>query len=141
MKTMRTISQFLLLLGFFSLTSCENVSIPVIDDSEPLNGHWINPVCIDTLWQYDRSATFKENAGGIYFKSDNEFVERKNAGWCGTPPVSYADFDGTWARHDSVLNITVGYWGGTADYKWKIISITDDKLIIYRIEDTYHYTE
>lgn len=141
MKAMRIRYQFLFLLMFFALTACENSGYPVIDDSESLNGYWINPVYADTLCQYEKSFAFREDGAGIYFNSGNEFVERKNAGWCGTPPVSYANYDGSWTRSDSILNITVGYWGGTVDYEWKIISLSNNRLTLYRVKDTYHYTE
>ncbi len=99
MKAMRIRYQFLFLLMFFALTACENSGYPVIDDSESLNGYWINPVYTDTLCQYERSVSHSGRMrAGICFKSGNEFVERKNAGWCGTPPVSYANYDGTWTQ-------------------------------------------
>jgi hypothetical protein len=140
MKVMRIISKMIPLLLVLAMTACENGGYPVIDDSEPLTGHWINPVYVDTLCQYERSASFKEDAGGIYFKTGNGFVERKNSGWCGTPPVSYANYDGTWTRKDSILNISVGYWGGIVDYEWKIISLSNNRLTLYRVKDTYNYT-
>jgi hypothetical protein len=138
---MNNLYKLFLLFLIFGMTACENGSLPVIDDSEPVTGYWINPVSIDTLWQYERSVAFKNDASGICFKSGDKFVERKNSGWCGTPPVSYANYEGTWTRSDSILNISVGFWGGTVDYEWKIISVSNNKLTLCRIKDTYHYTE
>jgi len=138
---MKIVSNLVLLFTLLVLPACEKGNIPVINDSDNLLGCWINPVVVDTIWQYERSASFKEDEGGIYFKSGHEFVERMNSGWCGTPPITYANFDGTWTRNDSFLNITVGFWGGTVDYEWKIISVDNDKLMIYRVKDTYHFQE
>ena len=67
--------------------------------------------------------SLKKNAYGFGFKTGHSFVERKNEGWCGTPPVTLKDFQGTWAKHDSLIDINVPYWGGTAHYQWKIISL------------------
>jgi hypothetical protein len=138
---MKILSRLVLLLIVTALTACEKGNIPVINESHDLLGFWINPVITDTIWQYERSVSFKEDVPGICFKSGNEFVERKNAGWCGTPPVFYANYEGNWNRNESILNISVGYWGGTVDYEWKIISVDNNKLMIYRVKDTYHYLE
>jgi hypothetical protein len=139
---MRIIHKMFLLMAVASVSSCENGSYPVISDSESfITGVWINPVYIDTICQYERSIYLKEDGAGIGFKSGGEFVERKNAGWCGTPPVSYANYDGTWTQNDSMLYISTSYWGGTVDYEWKIISVDLNILRIYRVKDTFHYTE
>ncbi|HVO75554.1 MAG TPA: hypothetical protein VMT35_16105, partial [Ignavibacteriaceae bacterium] len=46
------------------------------------------------------------------------------AGWCGTPPICYANFSGIWEfQGDSVLKIKVAYWGGMTEYNLKIISL------------------
>lgn len=66
------------------------------------------------------------------------FIERKNAGWCGTPPIAYADFNGSWAKNDSLIDITVDYWGGVANYHWKIISIDNNNLILCKLKEEYH---
>ena len=66
---------------------------------------------------------------GFIIRSDGTFTERKNAGWCGAPPIAYDNFDGEWvAISDSLLEITVGYWGGIMTYEMKIISLEGDVL-------------
>jgi len=138
---MRTISFFL--VGFFACLgmSCskdDNNEIPVEIDYEYMIGsHWVNPVIEDTLWHFDRASKLYENCYGISFLQDNQIVERKNAGWCGTPPVYYADFDGQWNLQGDTLSISVGYWGGTAQYKWKIIAVTNQHLTVYKISEIY----
>ncbi|HEY6915493.1 MAG TPA: hypothetical protein VI413_12520 [Paludibacter sp.] len=124
---------------FFSLVvlaSCEK-NEPAMNDSEKLIGSWVNSVLIDTLWKYERAATLKDNNYGISFKEGQVFVERKNAGWCGTPPVAYGDFAGTWTKNDSVINITVAYWGGLVSYQWKVISVDKNNLVVYKIKEDY----
>jgi len=64
-----------------------------------------------------------------------------DTGWCGTPPIAYSDFDGTWNKKDSVIKITVAYWGGLADYQWKVISVDNNNLTIYRLKEEYHSKE
>lgn len=69
--------------------------------------------------------------------NQRKFIERKNSGWCGTPPVSYSDFEGNWSINDSLLNVSVAYWGGLADYQWKIISLDDKRLTIVVVSQEY----
>lgn len=75
------------------------------------------------------------------FKENGEFTERKNAGWCGTPPISYADFDGNWTINDSIVEINVEYWGGMAYYKWKIISLHEQQMSLIQIEINHEMEE
>lgn len=62
-----------------------------------------------------------------------ELTERKSAGWCGTPPTTYADYEGEWkALSENLLEIAVGYWGGTTSYQMEIVSLSSDELKIVR---------
>jgi hypothetical protein len=134
---MKTMSKLLLFLSVFAWMSCEKNGDPVIDDSDLLLGYWINPVAIDTFLKYERTGGLKEDAYGFGFKADHLFVERKNIGWCGTPPVTYGDEQGTWARHDSLVDIEVPYWGGTGHYQWKIISLDNSSLTVAVVKQEY----
>jgi len=84
----------------------------------------------DRLW-LSRSSALDPGKYGFTVKADGEFIERKNAGWCGTPPITYADYEGTWvALSDSLLEVTVGYWGGTMTYQMRVIAIDNEQLVI-----------
>jgi hypothetical protein len=138
MNTHKVLIIFLLIVA---LAACKKNDEPiVIDDSNLLIGNWINPTAMDTLWKYERANSLIENDYGFSFEQGQAFIERKNAGWCGTPPITYANFDGTWTSNDTIINITVDYWGGTADYQWKIISLDESSLVIYRTE-VYNWEE
>lgn len=104
-----------------------------------IEASWVNPTTVsDTLWQYERASALKSGDYGFSFQADGKFVERKNSGWCGTPPVTYSDFDGNWSQTDSILNISVAYWGGMADYRWKIILLDENKLVVYKVKEDFH---
>ncbi len=65
------------------------------------------------------------------FNSNGTMTERQNAGWCGTPPITYADYPGTWdIINDTLIRINVEYWGGTNKYKLDIQSVDSDFLIV-----------
>ncbi|MCF8372673.1 MAG: hypothetical protein K9H64_13670 [Bacteroidales bacterium] len=138
---MKTTNRLLFLLSFLLLLACEKSNEPIINDSDLVIGNWINPIVVDTIWKYERADSLKNDGYGFSIQTGQLFVERKNAGWCGTPPISYANFDGTWAKEDSTINISVAYWGGMADYQWKIISVDNNNLMIYRVNEEYHNEE
>lgn len=129
---------FIAVFAILALVSCQKDEIPEMNQDKNLIGNWINPIYIDTLVTYEWSEKLIDNQYGISFMPGNEFTERKNSGWCGTPPVTTADYQGTWTKSDSIVNITVGYWGGTADYTWKIVSVTNRNLVISIIKAEYH---
>jgi hypothetical protein len=95
-----------LLFSFF-LISCEKEQELFIQNSNEIMGSWTNQVVNDTIMEFSKAASLKDNEYGFEFKPDQVFIERKNSGWCGTPPIACADFEGTWQQQDSILIITV----------------------------------
>lgn len=134
---MKTLAKIILLLFSITLFSCEETIEPKINSSDPIIGSWINPHYMDTLWRYERADALQDDCPGFTFKPEGLFVERKNAGFCGTPPIVYSNFNGTWTKNDSLIQITVDYWGGEADYQWKIISMDDRYLILDKVKEEY----
>ncbi len=90
------------------------------------------------VWNYseyrDNSSVFTRNDQFIdnhcyKFNNDGTMTERQNSGFCGTPPISYADYSGSWTiLNDTLIQITVGYWGGTKKYKLDIEQIDTKTL-------------
>lgn len=99
-----------------------------IDPDNPLIGIWIYSDFKDNAYMYVRNKDFVD--GSCYkFNSDGTMTERKNSGWCGTPPISYADYPGNWSvLNDTMINVTVGYWGGTINYKLDIETLNSELL-------------
>jgi hypothetical protein len=63
-------------------------------------------------------------------------VERENSGGCATPPVTYANYRGTWnIINDTLIQIRVGYWGGTTSYKLDIKSVSPTTLKVQIVQD------
>ena len=116
------------MLGFFS---CEKDNL---QNTDKLFGYWVNPTYSDNVEILNKDSTFNTINYGFSFLDNGKFIERKIAGWCGTPPVSYENYNGNWTLNDSIININVDYWGGKASYKWKIVSITDNILKIKILE-------
>lgn len=107
--------------------SCNKEEIKT-DPDNPLLGIWNYSNFQDNMWIYTRNLEFIDNHC-YEFKNDGTLIERKNSGWCGTPPITYADYPGTWSLlNDTLVQIEVGYWGGTASYKLDIESV-DSKFL------------
>ena len=78
------------------------------------------------LEQYDDFAW----GGGLKFMENGEIIVRQNAGLCGTPPISYANFVGTWeSLSDSTLRINYpSNVLGRRVVEWQIVELSSDKL-------------
>lgn len=126
------------LLCTLALVSCQKLADPVFTGNEDLIGSWTDPQYTDTLVTYNRTENLVENQFGITFKPGNKLIERQLNGWCGTPPITTADYEGTWKTDGSIVIINVGYWGGTADYTWRIVSLNNQKLVISILKADYH---
>ncbi len=135
---MMTPARLIILLFAFTIIACEKNTENSAPRNDHLIGSWFNPQYNDSIVTYERSEGLIDNEYGFSFNEDKTFIERKNSGWCGTPPISYADYDGSWTEKDSIIDINVGYWGGTSDYTWKMVSVDETNLKIIRLEEEYH---
>ena len=131
--------RYIFLLVVVLLGSCEESMLEVADlgSNAGIVGTWVEDNYQgDTLF-LKRNGAFDKEKYGFTINDDGTFIEHKNAGWCGTPPITYDSFEGTWeAVSDSLLDITVGYWGGTMTYQIRIVSLNGQELAIrYLYED------
>jgi len=120
------------------LLSCKKDDHPIHPVNTSLIGIWVDPQYTDTLITYKRANSLVQNEYGISFNSNNICIERKNIGWCGTPPITTADYPGTWTWNDSIVDISVGYWGGTVEYKWKVVRLDYKNLVMANMSTVYH---
>ena len=117
------------------LPSCEKDNIE-IDPDNLLIGVWINDGFMDDITIYKRSNEFTNNYCYL-FKSDGTLTERQNAGWCGTPPISYADYEGTWEiANDTLIRITAGSWNGDRSYRLDIELVNSEELKVVVLFDS-----
>jgi hypothetical protein len=128
----------LAILISIAFVSCQKLADPIDTKNPELTGSWIKPQYVDTLVTYTRAENLVENQYGIKFEANSKLILRQNSGWCGTPPISTADYAGAWNWNDSILKITTGYWGGTVDLTWKIIMLKNRELVIYVMKSEYH---
>lgn len=133
MQTIKTFALFICISLLFS--SCEKNNLS--PEAGELEGIWIEKGYEENISIFEKAKKIDENKYGFKISEGGEFLEHKNSGWCGTPPISYASYDGTWKyESDSVLVIDVGYWGGNISYKLEIVELTSNTL-----KTRYHYLD
>lgn len=120
---MRYQNSFLLLILFICCSSFK------IDDNKLLG-----------VWAYhgEKFAYAKQKnitkGPCIVFKEGGELIVRQNAGWCGTPPISYANFEGTWkVTSDTTLELKYKDWRGITTAEWKVTSLSNRLLKMHRV--------
>ena len=122
---------FLLVLVIMFACEKDLMETEALGNNAGIVGTWIEQRYEEDVLWLDRAKNLDPSKYGFTINEDGTFIEHKNAGWCGTPPISYDNFDGTWeAVSDSLLEITVGYWGGTMTYQIRIVSLDGDNLAI-----------
>ena len=131
---------FLLVMAL--LVSCQKDlnEAEMLGENAEIIGTWVEQLYEAELTLaakgYDADVTLMERADkldlskyGFTIKDDGTFIEHKNAVWYDTAPTNYDKFDGQWtAVSDSLLEITVGYWGGTLSYQMRILFLDQEYL-------------
>ena len=115
--------------------SCDS-SIISPANNNGIYGAWVEKSGDNGIRILERSNDLHKDKYGFIIHSAGTFTERKNSGWCGTPPISYANFEGIWKfEYDDLINIEVDYWGGRTNYKFKILLVNKDELRVKIIYD------
>jgi hypothetical protein len=115
-------------LPLLFLISCADNSVDPGFSSD-LFGTWVYRSAENDLVIMEKSPVFDIEKYGFQIEKDGRYIERKINGWCGTPPVVYANYNGAWMKEsDSVLKIAVEFWGGREDYKIEIVSVSPSIL-------------
>lgn len=104
---------------------------------ESFIGTWVEHEYRGDTLLLDRDYELDPDRYGFIIHGDGRFTEHKNSGWCGTPPISYAEFEGRWELHsDSLLNIVVDFWGGRMSYQIQLLELSGSRMAI-----RYHFEE
>jgi len=120
--------KYLILLCSLALLSysCEENSMNINDDNLLL-GSWIEPKYEGERITFKRSNKLLDKSYGITFIQNGSFTE-KTSGFCGTPPLSFFNIEGTFALDNNLISISnEGY---TSSYIWTILELTENKLVV-----------
>ena len=120
------ILKLLIVINILSFISCTKTNI-----NNDLIGVWVFSNSENGVHEYNKVSNFIVNESGIEFKKNGKVVKRQNVSFCGTPPVTYDNYPGSWTRiSDNSIAISYEYWGGSVNQNWKIVDLTDQKLKI-----------
>lgn len=119
---------FSISLCFLNMT-CESENDIDVDPNNLLLGTWVEPNYDNEQTVFKRATSLPNDAYGILFKDNGDFVER-SSGWCGTPPLVFSDFDGKWELKNDIVTITQQFY--PTNYAWRIVSVNETELIVKR---------
>ncbi len=94
-----------------------------------LEDTWVYRSHQEDVYTMEKSINLENDNSGMIILGNGKLIERKNVGFCGTPPVIYDNYEGNWeSLSDKKLLINVEYWGGTENYTMEIVSVTNSVL-------------
>jgi len=131
----------LLFSGIVVLFACSSSFYDVDKTNESILGVWVYSHAKNSIMEYVRADSFDNSKPGLEFYRSGKMTKRQNGGWCSTPPITYANYEGTWEfTSDSILTLSSDYWGGKQKQEWKIFELSTDSLRIevlnYRVTET-----
>ena len=132
MKINQIVITILLLTSLFAFTERERTI------AEKLIGTWVYDKYEEEAKVFNKETNFQKDNSGIQFLEDGKLLKRQNVGWCGTPPITYGNDEGTWTMsnaNDSIVTIKYEYWGGKIEAEWKIIQVDKEQLKVKRIAE------
>lgn len=122
-RTMKYITVLLIALLSFSFMCPKNKL------KKAIVGTWINSGYEESSLLLNKSDSLSDNAPGLQFQKNGVLIKRQNAGWCGTPPITYSNNEGTWEMlNDSTIRIAYSYWRGPVEEDLWIQSIDNSNL-------------
>ncbi|KGL62543.1 hypothetical protein [Polaribacter sp. Hel1_85] len=108
--------------------SCEN-NDTIIDSDNLLLGSWVEPIYDGETTTFKRGNSLPNDAYGISFIQNGDFIEH-TSGWCGTPPLTFFNIEGTFELENTLISISTKSY--PTNYAWRIISLTEQELVVKR---------
>ena len=131
-------STFIILFVAILSVGCMEFNQNEVKYDHEIIGAWSNVQWSESGISMDRVKNLQANTFGYLFNSNGTMVARHNAGWCGTPPIVTADYDGTWRVEDGKIILRFGYWGGDTTQDWLISGSSGKQVTINIINSEYH---
>lgn len=127
-------------LIIFILLSFQSISSSSTDNTlhkTQIIGSWIffEDVSNDTFFSIKKVKKLDHDKPGIVFKKNGKLIKRQNSGWCGTPPIAYANYDGTWELRKNTLSLKYSFNNGEMEEEWEIIE-RKNSILIYKLKNT-----
>ncbi|QVY64413.1 hypothetical protein [Polaribacter sp. Q13] len=122
------------------LFSCEN-NETIIESDNLLIGFWVAPIYDGETITFTRTNSLPTDSYGFSFIKDQKanFVTERTSGFCGTPPLTFFDRQGTWELNSNNLkiydiNITNQFGAEPVLwYNYQILEISETELVLEHI--------
>jgi hypothetical protein len=105
---------------------------------EMLIGIWQNHEYItvenQTVISFQKVRDLDNNQYAVVIENEEDLYENKNASFCGVGPFSFDIFKGKYTVTDELLIIDGTYWGGNLTTKYKIVELTNSKLLVQPVD-------
>lgn len=112
------------------------------DPQNPIEGVWVldkgETVSDEVIFSFHRASKFEQDKPGYAFKANGLLISRQNAGWCGTPPISYAETQGGWNKDGNKVKLNGKYWGGTFVTEFEISKLDESQLQVKQVSVKYN---
>lgn len=112
------------------------------DPENPIEGTWVldkgETVSDEVIFSFHRASAFEQDKPGYAFRPNGLLISRQNAGWCGTPPISYAETQGAWSKDRSKVILNGKYWGGNFILEFKINQLNENQLQVKQVSAKYN---
>ncbi len=110
---------------------CSN---PVAHENPQLLGAWLETGREGYVTTFAKAEALDGQCYGLEFLADSILFER-SLGWCATPPISYFNTEGRWARlSEYIIEVTTPTWMGDTPHQEEIVELTATNLVLRRIE-------
>ncbi len=121
---------FLFTLMFF-MFSCDKEEEIVINSENLLLGVWTNSTYDSNTntTTFERVGELPNERYGVSFQEDGTYINR-TSGWCGTPPLTFFNIEGTFILDKDVVKVNIQDFPG--DFQWKIVELDENKLVVKR---------
>ncbi|MEO9570967.1 MAG: hypothetical protein ABJH82_10225 [Polaribacter sp.] len=126
---MKSIFKYLVVFAVVMVFSNCETNEPIIDSENLLLGFWVEPVYDGETTTFKRANSFSDESYGISFAQNGDFVEH-TFGWCGTPPLTFFNIDGTFELENTLISISTQSY--PTNYAWRILSLTEKELVVKR---------
>lgn len=112
------------------------------DDSIPQSGEfplgaWTVSNYLGNTLTLERKTSLPPDTYGFIFRKNGNLVNRANAGWCGTPPITTSDFNGNWSISNQIINVELRTWSGRSMQGWKVLSANQQTVQVEIVSDEY----
>lgn len=103
-----------------------------------LVGIWQNQeyITVDnqTVISFQKVSDLDNNQYALVIENGKDLYENKNASFCGVGPFIYDTFKGKYTVTDELFIIDGTYWGGNLTTKYKILELTNSKLLVQPVD-------